>query len=167
MTGLSTTNKIIIGILRYFIASILLLSGLGKLLDVPGFVEILITYQAIPAWGLHLVAVILILVELRVSEWLFRDKTLIVGTLASLMLHSIFTLWTLVALWRGVPVPNCGCFGIFFARPLTGWTVVEDLVLVVASLCLLRLAVREEKYTGRKEEITIRKSPAIASDPLS
>ena len=65
MTGLSTTNKIILGALRYSIASVLLLSGLGKLLDVPGFVQVLITYHAIPAWGLHLVAVTLVLVELR------------------------------------------------------------------------------------------------------
>jgi len=140
MTGLSTTNKIILGSLRYFIASVLLLSGLGKLLDVPGFVQVLITYQAIPAWGLHLVAVTLILVELRISEWLFRDNTLVAGALGSLVLHSIFTLWTVVTLLRGVPVPNCGCFGVFFARPLTGWTVVEDLVLVIASFYLLRFA---------------------------
>ncbi len=145
MTGLSTTNKIVIGVLRYFIASVLLLSGLGKLLDVPGFVQVLITYQAIPDWGLHLVAVTLILVELRISEWLFRDNTLVMGALGSLVLHSIFTLWTLVTLWRGVSVLNCGCFGVFFSRPLTGWTVVEDIVLVIASFYLLRLAIKREK----------------------
>ena len=142
MIGLSTTNRIVIGILRYFIASVLLLSGLGKLLDVPGFVQVLITYQAIPAWGLHLVAVTLILVELRISEWLFRDNTLVAGALGSLVLHSIFTLWTVVTLLRGVSVPNCGCFGVFFARPLTGWTVVEDFILVIASFYLLRLALK-------------------------
>jgi uncharacterized membrane protein YphA (DoxX/SURF4 family) len=142
MTGLSTTNKIILGSLRYFIASVLLLSGLGKLLDVPGFVQVLITYQAIPAWGLHLVAVSLVLVELRISEWLFRDTTLVAGALGSLVLHSIFTIWTVVTLLRRVSVPNCGCFGVFFARPLSGWTVVEDLVLVIASFYLLRLALK-------------------------
>lgn len=145
MTGRSTTNKVVVGFLRYFIALILLLSGLGKLLDVPGFVEVLITYQAIPAWGLHLVAVTLILVELRISEWLVRDRSLVMGALASLALHSIFTLWTLVTLWRGISVPNCGCFGVFFARPLTGWTVVEDTVLVVASLGLLLAALKKEE----------------------
>ena len=142
MTGLSTTNKIILGSLRYFIASVLLLSGLGKLLDVPGFVQVLTTYQAIPAWTLYLVAVTLVLVELRIAEWLFRDNTLIAGALGSLVLHSIFTLWTVVTLLRGVSVPNCGCFGVFLARPLTGWTVIEDLVLAIASFYLLRLAIK-------------------------
>jgi len=136
MTGLSTINKIVIRVLRYSIASILLLSSLGKLLDVPGFVQVLITYQAIPAWGLHFVAVTLVLVELRIAEWLFRDKTLVVGAFGSLVLHIVFTLWTVATLLLGVTVPNCGCFGVFFARPLSGWTVVEDLVLVVASFYL-------------------------------
>ncbi len=144
MTGLSTTNKTILASLRYFIAAVLLLSGIGKLLDVPGFVQVLITYQAIPAWGLYPVAVVLPLLELRISEWLFRDNYLVPGALGSLVLHSVFTLWTVVTLLRGVPVPNCGCFGVFFSRPLTGWTVLEDLVLVLASFYLLRLAVKQK-----------------------
>jgi len=108
MTGLSITNRITLRFLQYFIASVLLLTGIGKLLDVPGFVEVLITYQAIPSWGLHLVAVTTVLLELRISEWLFRDKTLVRGALSSLMLHSIFTLWATITLIRGVSVPNCG-----------------------------------------------------------
>ena len=56
MTGQSITNKIVLRFLQYFIASVLLLTGIGKLLDVPGFVDVLITYQAIPGLGLHLVA---------------------------------------------------------------------------------------------------------------
>jgi hypothetical protein len=148
MTGLSTTNKIIIGTLRYFIALVLFFSSIGKLLDVPGFVQVLITYQAIPVWGLHLVAVTLPLVELRIAEWLFRDKTLVAGAFGSLILHVVFTLWTVVTLLRGVSVPNCGCFGVFFARPLTGWTVVEDLMLVVASLYLfITMGYHETRYS--------------------
>ncbi len=146
MTGLSTTNNIAIRVLRYGIAVILLLSGFGKLLDVPGFVQVLITYQAIPEWGLYPVAAILVLVELRIAEWLFREKTLIAGAFGSLMLHILFTLWTVVTLLRGIPVPNCGCFGVFLARPLTGWTVVEDLVLVAASFYLLRLVLKRDHF---------------------
>jgi hypothetical protein len=148
MTGLSTTSKITLRSLQYFIASVLLLTGIGKLLDVPGFVKVLITYQAIPSWGLHLVAVTMVLVELRISEWLFRDNTLIRGAFCSLILHSMFTLWAAMTLIRGVPVPNCGCFGVFFARPLTLLTVVEDLALVLASFLLLRLAVKRKNFSN-------------------
>ena len=148
MTGPSITNKVALRSLQYFIASVLLLTGIGKLLDVPGFVDVLVTYQAIPGWGLHLVAVTMVLVELRISEWLFRDKTLIRGAMSSLMLHFIFFLWATVTLLRGVSVPNCGCFGVFFARPLTIVTLVEDMVLVLASFFLLRLALRRESFSN-------------------
>ena len=147
MTGQSITNKIVLRFLQYFIASVFLLTGIGKLLDVPGFVDVLITYQAIPGWGLHLVAITMVLVELRISEWLFRDKTLVQGALSSFMLHSIFTMWAAITLIRGVSVPNCGCFGVFFVRPLTILTVAEDLVLVLASFFLLRLAVRRRRIS--------------------
>ena len=147
MTGQSITNKIVLRFLQYFIASVLLLAGIGKLLDVPGFVDVLITYQAIPGLGLHLVAITMVLVELRIAEWLFRDKTLVRGALSSFMLHSIFTLWAAITLIRGVSVPNCGCFGVFFIRPLTILTVAEDLVLVLASFFLLRLAVRRRRIS--------------------
>jgi len=148
MTGQSITNKIVLRFLQYFIASVLLLTGIGKLLDVPGFVEVLITYQAIPSWGLHLVAITMVLVELRIAEWLLRDNTLIRGALSSLMLHFILTMWAAITLIRGVSVPNCGCFGVFFVRPLTIWTVAEDLVLVAASFFLLRLAVRRRRFSN-------------------
>lgn len=145
MTGLSTINKVILSVLRYFIASVLFLTGLGKLLDIPGFVEVLDAYQTIPEWGLHLVAVGTVLLELRICEWLLRDKTLILGARSSLIFHLWYTLWTTITLIREIPISNCGCFGVFFARPLTGWTVVEDLILVAASFVLLALAIKQKK----------------------
>lgn len=30
----------------------------------------------------------------------------------------------------GIAIDNCGCFGVYFARPLTPYTLVEDLVLL-------------------------------------
>ncbi|MBC8645596.1 MAG: hypothetical protein H7X85_00410, partial [Thermoanaerobaculia bacterium] len=41
---------------------------------------------------------------------------------------------------RGIAVPNCGCFGVFLARPLTWGTVLEDGGMVAASLALAALA---------------------------
>ncbi len=149
MTGLSTRNRILLATLRYFVACVLLLTGLGKLLDVPGFVEVLKTYQAIPDWAQLFVAVGLVLIELRIAEWLLRDKTLVLGAFASTILHSVFTVWAGITLLRGVPVPNCGCFGVFLARPLTGWTLVEDLFMVGASCLVLRLAVKAQSAPGK------------------
>lgn len=42
-----------------------------------------------------------------------------------------YTLLALSSLLRGLTIENCGCFGVFLARPL-GWnTVAEDLALTV------------------------------------
>jgi hypothetical protein len=131
-------------VLQYGIASILGLTGLAKLLDVSGFAQVLSTYQALPSWALRPVAVLLVLVELRLAEWLASGKHLPQAALTSLALHSAFASWSAVTLLRGLAVPNCGCFGVFWARPLTWSTVGEDLILVLLSLGLYLLACQRE-----------------------
>jgi hypothetical protein len=135
MTGRSTNNKI--RFLRIFIATILLTTGAGKALDIPGFVEVLITYQAFANWMLYPVALGMIATELVLSFWLFSGRTIFWAAFASLGLHTVFTLWATVSILRGLDIPNCGCFGVFFARPLDGWTILEDLVMVALSALLL------------------------------
>jgi len=144
MTGPSTANKIISRCLQYFIASILLATGIGKALDIPGFTEVLITYQALADWMLYPVAIGATFVEIILSIWLFSGRLLSLGALSSLGLHAVFTIWTAVAYMRGQDIPNCGCFGVFFARPLDGWTIVEDFVMVGFSAALFVLARRNE-----------------------
>ena len=39
-----------------------------------------------------------------------------------------------ITLWRGLALANCGCFGVFLARPLTRQTVLEDVVMLGLSL---------------------------------
>ena len=75
--------------------------------------------------------------ELIISLWLFSGRLVFWAALASLGLHVVFTLWTAVTFLRGLDIPNCGCFGVFFARPLDGWTIVEDLVMVAFSGLLI------------------------------
>lgn len=133
MTGVSTKNKIWANGIRYFITTVLLATGVGKALDIPGFVAVLVTYQAIPGWGLYPVALGMTGIELALSVWLFSGRWLSGAALGSLALHGVFTLWTGVTLLRQIDVPNCGCFGVFLARPLDIWTMVEDLVMVALS----------------------------------
>ena len=109
-------------VLRYGLAGFLALTGIAKLLDVPGFVQVLSTYQALPPWALRPVALTCGLVELRPAEWLASEQRLPQAALASLVLHSAFACWSTLTLLRGIAVPNCGCFGVFWARPLS-WLV--------------------------------------------
>ena len=137
MIGRLIANKTFGRSLRLFIAVVLLTTGLGKALDIPGFVEVLITYQALADWMLYPVALGMTTTELIISFWLFSGRLVFWAALASLGLHVVFTLWTAVTFLRGLDIPNCGCFGVFFARPLDGWTIVEDLVMVVFSGLLI------------------------------
>lgn len=137
MIGRLIANKTFGRGLRLFIAVVLLTTGLGKALDIPGFVEVLITYQALADWMLYPVALGMTATELIISFWLFSGRLVFWAALASLGLHVVSTLWTAVTFLRGLDIPNCGCFGVFFARPLDGWTIVEDLVMVAFSRLLI------------------------------
>jgi hypothetical protein len=128
--------------LRLFLGLVLLATAVGKLLDVEGFARVLATYEAFPEAALRSLAVAVPLLELAIAIWLFSGRLLVAAAAAALALHAVYTVWAAAALLRGLRVPNCGCFGVFFPRPL-GWrTVFEDLVLVGLSAWLLALARR-------------------------
>jgi hypothetical protein len=144
MIGPLTASKKLERGLRYFIASVLLLTGIGKLLDVPGFIEVIDTYKIIPTFLQPAIAVSMVLVELKIAENLFRKINIEITALAATALHICFTLLATLTLLRGIEVPNCGCFGVFWARPLTIITVAEDVFMVGVCVFLLKLVHRKE-----------------------
>jgi len=122
--------------LRFAIGAILLATAVGKLLDIPGFARVLGTYNAFLPGALVPIAVTIPVAELALAFWLFSGRNLAASALASAGMHGGYALWSAVSVLRGLKLPNCGCFGVFLARPL-GWsTVFEDLVLFGASLGL-------------------------------
>jgi hypothetical protein len=120
--------------LRLLLGVILLTTGLGKLLDVPGFIGVIHTYRALPNALVPALAVVMVLVELRLAEMFLLGKSLHLASGIATFLHAFFIGWAGVALLRGLDIPNCGCFGVFLARPLSTQTIVEDVVM--AGLCL-------------------------------
>lgn len=146
MTGLLTTNKNLVVGLRLFIASILLLTGIGKLLDVPSFIKVIDTYKIIPAFLQPVVAISMVLVELKISENLFCNINIKITALAATALHICFTLLASLTLLRGIEIPNCGCFGVFWARPLSFITVAEDIFMVGVCVLLFKLLQRNEGH---------------------
>ena len=124
------------GFLRFAIGAVLLATAVGKLLDIPGFARVLGTYDAFVPGALVPIAVAVPVAELALAFWLFSGRNLAASALTSAAMHAVYAAWSAVSVLRGLNLPNCGCFGVFLARPL-GWsTVVEDLVLVGASLGL-------------------------------
>ena len=129
-------------LLRFFIALVLLATAVGKLLDVEGFARVLETYEAFSTLALWPLALAVPLVELALALWLFTGRRLAAAASAALVLHGVYTIWATASLLRGLQIPNCGCFGVFFPRPLTWRTVIEDLVMAGLSAWLLLLARR-------------------------
>lgn len=127
-------------VLRFAIGLVLLATAAGKLLDVPGFARVLQTYHAFPDGALLPIALAVPLVELGLALWLFLGRALPAAAAVSVVLHFFYAFWSAVSVLRGLKLSNCGCFGVYWPRPL-GWsTVFEDLVLAAASLLLLTLS---------------------------
>lgn len=131
----------------YWISSIILGvlitgAGVGKLLDVRGFVSVIKTYQFhLSVWLMWLVAIGIIALELVLGLWILFGDHLKIPALLSIAMHSGYFILLTASLLRGLQLPNCGCFGVFLARPLTWYTPLEDAVLIVMSYGLFILAI--------------------------
>ena len=128
--------------LRVLVGVVLLATGVGKLLDLPGFARVLGTYQAFPDALLVPIAAAVTAAELLLAFWLFSGRRPFAAAVAALAAHLVYAGWSAAAVLRGLNLSNCGCFGVFWPRPL-GWsTVVEDLVVAAFCAALVALSLR-------------------------
>ena len=134
-------------ILRWFFVLVLLASSIGKLLDNRGFAAIVGTYHVFPDWMLLPAGLALGLAELALAAWLVRGIYLRRAALATVLFQVGYLAWLALAYARGLDIPNCGCFGIYWGRPLTGWRFVEDGVLLAAAV-VFWLAARHHESVG-------------------
>jgi hypothetical protein len=127
---------------RLFVGGILLLSALGKSLDLAGFAEVLATYRAMPASFLWPFALLVTGLEWVLGVWILSGWRLVTGALAALVLYAGYALVMALSLVRGLDLANCGCYGVFFPQPLRWYSPLEDLVLV--GMCYaLRITARK------------------------
>lgn len=128
--------------LRGFFILLMAAAGTGKLLDLPGFYPIVASYQLLPKLLVPPAAWALTLSELLLAAWLLSGRALREAGLALIAMHLFYLFGLAQALLRGLQLDNCGCFGVYFARPLTLWSPVEDAALLALSLAFWRLAGR-------------------------
>jgi Methylamine utilisation protein MauE len=122
--------------LRWFFALLMCASAAGKLLDMDGFYGVVETYRLLPVVVVPLSAWALVFIEIVFAGWLVSGKRLGSAAIGLIALHLMYLLWVLIALYRGLQLSNCGCFGVYFARPLTWQTPVEDITLIAFALVL-------------------------------
>lgn len=134
--------------LRALIGLIMLGSALGKTLDMPDFTAIIGTYQAFPEWAWRPAAFAAVGAEWIIGLWLMLGAGLRQAALMSMALHLVYGGFAAIALLRGIEVPNCGCFGVFFPRPLTWAIVIENGALVVLAGLLWLVGGKPEPVEG-------------------
>ena len=131
--------------LQYLIGGTVAVSAFAKALDVSGFAEVLRTYQAFPDSTLFPLALIITTLELGLGVWILWGHRLHISATTAAIMNVGYAGWMVLTLLRGLHLPNCGCFGVFFARPLTWATPLEDLVFAGLCLILRYLAVSPRK----------------------
>ena len=124
--------------IRCFFVLLLAASAIGKLADMPGFYAVVKSYGLLPEMVIPVSAWALAIFELALAIWLATGKRFYVATLMVISLHFIYFVWISIALARGLNIPNCGCFGIYWARPLTSFTLLEDLILLALAIVMWR-----------------------------
>jgi len=123
--------------LRIMLGLLLIATGVGKLLDIPGFIGVIEAYDLLPAWSAVAVGYLLPFVELVTGIGLVFKMQTHFAAWSAVGLHVIFLTGVIITLVRGLELDNCGCFGVFWARPLTLQTVFEDSLLLLISIFLL------------------------------
>lgn len=111
---------------RWCTGAILVASGTGKLLDVPGFIAIVDAYALLPDALNVALGVSLPFAELATGVGLLASSRPRLAASSAVGIHVLLLTGVLISLWEGRELANCGCFGVFFARPLTGQTALED-----------------------------------------
>ena len=124
--------------IRWFFVLLLAAASVGKLADMPGFYAVIKSYALLPEAVIPISAWALAIFELVLAIWLASGKRIEVAALIVIALHFVYLIWLAIALARGLDIPNCGCFGIYWARPLTWFTPVEDLILLALAIMMWR-----------------------------
>jgi uncharacterized membrane protein YphA (DoxX/SURF4 family) len=114
-------------------------AALGKVLDLPGFVEVASAYRLLPRTLLWPSAIGVMVAEAAIALGLLLPRWRRASALAAGLMALIYGAALSLTLLRGISLENCGCFGVYLARPLTILSPLEDLVIVALALLLLRL----------------------------
>lgn len=126
---------------RIFLGVLVLATGVGKALDLPGFIGVMRTYElGLPDWALWISGTAVTLFELGLGVWILSGWHLRFAALLSAIMNFGYMVLLTGALLRGLELQNCGCYGVFLARPLRWYTPLEDLFLIAVSVALFYLS---------------------------
>jgi uncharacterized membrane protein YphA (DoxX/SURF4 family) len=142
-TGQSTVRRNRIKVvttsgIRWFFVLLLAASAIGKLADMQGFYDVIESYAILPHAMVVASAWALAIVELLLAICLGIGIQKVATAFSVIALHFVYLTWLIIALTRESTIPNCGCFGVYWARPLTWFTPFEDVILLTLAIIMWR-----------------------------
>ena len=129
---------------RIIFSLLFLASAVGKLLDNRGFADVLVTYQLMPQSITLAFGLFVSLFELALGLALAFERKVYICAQLTIAVHVGYLSLAALTMARGINLSNCGCFGVFLARPLGIQTLVEDAILLLLSI-LFFMTVRQNK----------------------
>ena len=133
---------------RIILAVLLVAMAAGQLSDVGGFARILGTYRALPGDLPTLAAWVLIGAEALAGVALLRCAR--GGATLALAIAVIWTVLGTQAFARGLPIANCGCFGVHLGQVLRWWVLIEDAEFIALAVWVRRAERRGARSIKRQ-----------------
>lgn len=124
---------------RLVLSGFFLPSAIGKLRDLPGFIQGTIDYRVLPEQAARRFALVLPWAELALALALLGGVALPLAGAASLLLLLCFIAAVTINLRRGRQIA-CNCHGVAGTRTISWGTVARNLLLVLLTLPLIGLA---------------------------
>lgn len=111
-------------------------TGFAKSLDIRGFREVLRSYDLYPDWSLWIIATGMPYLELFLAFAFLTGRHLwLAGIGGSFLIAGGGAITLFYQLSRDdFYLPNCGCWGVFFANPLKWYTPWEDVLMVAMTV---------------------------------
>lgn len=113
----------------------------GQLSDMGGFADVLDAYRLVPEALLVPVAWLVAASEALAGWALLRGRRF--GATLALVVALSWSVLAGQAFARGIPIENCGCFGVHLGQPLRWWVLAQD-ASFVASAVFVRRSVRTQ-----------------------
>lgn len=138
-------------LLRWALGLLFIATAIGKLLDNRGFADVLQNYRLFPTLILLPLGLLLSLSELILGIELIRQPKPFWPSWGIFLMNLGYAVLAAVTNLRGLNLNNCGCFGVFWARPMTWNTVTEDIILTAVSFafCILLSRKTKEPYFSK------------------
>lgn len=135
-------------ILRLVLGALLAAMALGQLLSLHAMPDLLGAYGLTAVAASTALAMVLIAAQRVGGAWLLARPrvTAMVPVWIFIGVSAVWAVLAVQAYARGLPVPNCGCFGTYLTQPLRWFVLIEDALMLTYGVLLLR-ATRRRKNT--------------------